>query len=69
MVHLLATRQLFPFYDILGFRLPAKANLYPLISRKKPSKSALGPWVPVYMVLVPVPHVSPGMMALDKGQR
>lgn len=41
MVHLLATRQLFPFYDILGFRSPAKSNLYHLISRKKnpPSQS------------------------------
>ena len=27
VAHLLAVRQLFSFYDILGFRLPAKSNL------------------------------------------
>ena len=35
VAHLLGARQLFSFYDILGFRLPAKSNLCHLISRKK----------------------------------
>lgn len=45
-VHLLATRQLFPFYDILGFRWPAKSKRYPLISRKKPKTPPSQPRAP-----------------------
>lgn len=52
--HLLAARQLFSFYDILGFRLPAKSNLCHLISRKKKSSKS----ILVKMVPIPVPGLS-----------